>query len=151
MINKLALAAIVPLLFGACVVKARGADANPRRGERADDRHDRRVEATTKWDKLGERWVAGGKDRDVITVGRKDGKFRKIKIKAEHSALELFDVVVVFGDGTSFSPPTRLVIAKGAWTRDIDLPGGDRNIRRVEFRYGNLAGGGRAQLELWAR
>jgi hypothetical protein len=33
----------------------------------------------------------------------------------------------------------------------IDLPGGARSIKKVEFRYGNLPGGGRAQLELWAR
>jgi hypothetical protein len=31
----------------------------------------------------------------------------------------------------------------------IDLPGGARVIRRVEFRYGNLPGGGRARVELW--
>ena len=58
-------------------------------------------------------------------------------------------MVVVFGDGTSFSPDTRLTFGQGSWSRDIDLPGGNRVIKRVEFRYGNLPGGGRAQLELW--
>ena len=149
MMKKLALLVVIPLLVGACAVKRRG--PGPRRAERADDRHDRRVEATTGWDKLGERVVQGGADRDAIQVGRADGRFRVVKIKAEHSGLELFDVVVVFGDGTTFAPDTRLVIAQGTWTRDLDLPGGDRTIRRVEFRYGNLPGGGRAQLELWAR
>jgi hypothetical protein len=43
------------------------------------------------------------------------------------------------------------VFGQGSWSRDIDLPGGDRAIRKVEFRYGNLPGGGKAQLELWAR
>jgi hypothetical protein len=148
MIKKLALLTMVPLLFGACVVRAKG----PRHGgELANDRHDQRVEATTGWDKLGERWVQGGVDHDAIPVGRADGHFRVIKLKSEHSALELFDVVVTFGDGSTWSPNTRLVIAQGTWTRDIDLPGGDRAIRRVDFRYGNRAGGGKAQLELWAR
>jgi hypothetical protein len=41
----------------------------------------------------------------------------------------------------NFAPNTK--------TRVIDLPGGARVIRRVEFRYGNLPGGGRAQVELW--
>jgi hypothetical protein len=132
----------------ACVVRARPA---PRAVERRDDVHDARVEAMTGWDKLGERWVHGGGDRDVIHVGRDDGRFRSIRLKAEHSALELYDVEVVFGDGTRFSPGTRLVFGQGSWSRDIDLPGGDRVIRRVEFRYGNLPGGGRAQLELWGR
>jgi hypothetical protein len=149
MIKKLASLALVPLLFGACVVRA-----HPRRpgaAERADDRQDRQVEATTGWDKLGERWVQGGVDHDAIGVGRADGRFHVIKLKAEHSALELFDVVVTFGDGSTWSPNTRLVMAQGTWTRDIDLPGGDRAIKRVDFKYGNLAGGGKAQLELWAR
>ncbi len=151
MMKKLTtLLVVIPLLLGACAVRARGGPG-PAGAERVDDRRDRRVEATTGWDKLGERVVQGGADRDAIQVGRADGRFRAIKLKAEHSGLELFDVVVVFGDGTTFAPDTRLVIAEGTWTRDLDLPGGDRTIRRVEFRYGNLPGGGRAQLELWAR
>lgn len=145
---RIALSVVLASSLAACVVRpARGTAA----AERRDDRHDRRVEATTGWDKLGERWVNGGADRDVIPVGRHDGRFAVIKLKAEHSALELFDVKVVFGDGTSFSPNTRLVFGQGAWSRTIDLPGGNRVIRRVEFRYGNLPGGGRAQLELWAK
>lgn len=138
--------ATLAIALSACVVRTRPA---PRAAERRDDVHDARVEAMTGWEKLGERWVNGGADRDAIHVGRDDGRFRSIRLKAEHSALELFDVVVVFGDGTTFSPGTRLVFGQGAWSRDIDLPGGDRVIRRVEFRYGNLPGGGRAQLELW--
>jgi len=151
MLKKLASLALVALALGACTVKSHPRRGGERAAERADDRQDRQVEATTGWDKLGERMVQGGADRDVITVGRGDGRFHVIKLKAEHSALELFDVVVVFGDGTTYSPPTRLVMAQGTWTRDLDLPGAARVIRRVEFRYGNLAGGGRAQLELWGR
>lgn len=33
----------------------------------------------------------------------------------------------------------------------IDLPGDKRVIKHVTFEYGNLPGGGRAQVELWAR
>lgn len=148
MTKKLALLAMIPFLFGACVVRTRPAARGP--GDH-DGRHDRRVEAATGWDKLGERWVQGGADHDAIHVGRADGRFRAIKLKSEHSALELFDVVITFGDGSTWSPNTRLVMAQGSWTRDIDLPGGDRAIKRVDFRYGNLPGGGRAQIELWAR
>lgn len=136
---------LIALLAG-CIVRAPAAHAEPR-----DDRRDARREARTGWNKLGERVVHARADRDAIHVGRDDGRFRTIKLKAEHSALELFDVRVVFADGTSYSPNTRLVFTKGSWSRDLDLPGGARAIRRVEFRYGNLPGGGRAQLELWAR
>ena len=120
------------------------------RAEHRDDLRDQQVEAMTGWDKLGERWVDGAADHDVIPVGRADGRFTTIRLKAEHSALELFDVVVTFGDGQQYSPGTRLVFGQGTWSRDIDLPGGARVIKRVDFRYGNLPGGGKAQLELWA-
>jgi hypothetical protein len=36
-------------------------------------------------------------------------------------------------------------------SRVIDLPGGGRNIRRVDFHYGNIPGQGQAKVELWGR
>jgi len=119
--------------------------------ERQDDRADARFEARTGWEKLGERMVDGKVDRDVIHVGRAEGKFSRINLVVEHSALEMFDVVVRFGDGTDFSPNVRHVFGENTRSRVIDLPGDRRVIRSVEFRYGNLPGGGRAQIELWAQ
>ncbi len=117
--------------------------------ERRDDRRDRAFDRASDWDKLGEHWVAGGVDRDVIKVGKRDGRFVALAIVAEHSALELFDMVVYFGDGTSYAPAVRALFGPGSTSRVIDLPGDARVIERVEFRYGNLPGGGKAQLELW--
>jgi hypothetical protein len=109
------------------------------------------AEAHGDWTKLGERWVDGVRDRDVIHVGARQGTYRRIMIVVEHSALEMFDVVVTFGDGTQFSPRTRHVFSPDTRSHVIDLPGADRVISSVEFRYGNLPGGGRAQAELWAQ
>ena len=120
-------------------------------GEHRDDKNDKRVEATTGWEKLGERNVNGKADHDTISVGSKEGRFRVIQIKVEHSALEMFDVLVTFGDGTTFSPPTRLVFRNGDISKIIDLPGDKRVIQKVDFKYGNLPGGGNAQVELWAK
>jgi hypothetical protein len=107
--------------------------------------------STADWTRLGESWVDGVRDRDVIAVGSQDGAFRRIMIVVEHSALQMDDVVVNFADGTRFSPPTRLVFAENSRSQVIDLPGTRRTIRNVEFRYRNLPGGGRAQAELWAQ
>lgn len=122
-----------------------------RADERRDDARDQKREDATRWDKLGERMVDGKADKDAIAVGRDDGRFKAIQLKVEGSSLEMFDVLVTFGDGSSFSPPTRLKFGNGATSRVIDLPGGNRTIKRVDFKYGNLPGGGRAQIELWAR
>jgi len=102
------------------------------------------------WVKLGERWVDGAHDRDVIPVGAREGRYRRLRIVVERSPLEMFDVVVTFGDGTPFSPQTRHIFGADTHSHIIDLPGGARVIRSVEFRYGNLPGAGRALAELWA-
>jgi len=103
------------------------------------------------WKKLGERSVGGKFDKDVIQVGADDGLFTAIQVKVEGSALEMYDIKVVFGSGEPFSPNTRLVFGKDSWTRVIDLPGDKRVIKRVEFKYGNLPGGGNARVELWGK
>jgi hypothetical protein len=72
-------------------------------------------------------------------------------IVVENAPVEVFDMVVTFGDGERFEPKTRLVFGPDSTSRMIDLPGHNRVIRRVDFRYGNLAGGGQAKVELWAR
>jgi hypothetical protein len=102
------------------------------------------------WVRLGARTVDGTHDRDVIAVGAREGKYHRIMIVVEHSALEMFDVVVTFGDGSRFSPPTRHIFGANTRSHVIDLPGNARIIRNVEFRYGNLPGGGQAEAELWA-
>jgi len=100
---------------------------------------------------LGERTVNGGVDHDVIHVGRKDGQFHEIMVVVERAPIEMFDLVVTFGNGERFEPKTRLVFGPDSTSRNIDLPGGARYIKRVEFRYGNLAGGVNAKVELWGR
>jgi hypothetical protein len=75
----------------------------------------------------------------------------EIAVRVEHSSIQMFDITITFGDGTTFSPPTRLIFTPDTATRTIDLPGDARIIRRVDFHYANLPGGGRAQVELWAR
>lgn len=140
--GKLVILALLTTSLAAC--------GGARRAERRDDRRDARIEAITGWNKLGERWVDGAVDHDTIVVGGAEGRFAIVQLKVEHSSLELFDVVFTFGDGSTFSPPTRLVFHPEETTRVIDLPGGARVIRRVDFRYANLPGGGRAQIELWA-
>jgi len=121
------------------------------RPERRDPPRAAYVEPRADWNKLGERWVDGTRDRDVIPVGIRAGAYRRVMIVVENSALEMYDVEVHFADGSVFSPQTRHVFAANTRSHVIDLPGARRSIRSVEFHYGNLPGGGRAQAELWAQ
>ncbi len=109
------------------------------------------AEAMAGWTRLGERTVDGRMDRDSILVGADSGRFRVLQIIVHRSPVEMYDVVIHFGDGTTFAPPTRMVFDKDTASRIIDLPGGNRVIQQVDFRYGNLPGGGQALVQLWAR
>ena len=122
-----------------------------RHPERAPVRHAQAVESRSDWQKLGEQRVDGTHDRDVIAVGAREGAFQKLMIVVENSAVELRDLEVKFADGSHFSPRTHLVFGPNSRSGMIDLPGSKRTIQSVAFRYGNLPGGGRAQVELWAK
>ena len=103
------------------------------------------------WEPLGTRTVQSRLDTDVIHIGRSDGRFHQVQFVVRGSALEMYDVRIIFGDGEAWSPATRLVFTPGEWSRVVDLPGASRTIRRIEFRYGNLPGGGHARIRLFGR
>jgi hypothetical protein len=145
---------LLVLVSGLACARNRAAERREEHREMVEARREERREANWDrhgWIKLGDRTVDGRRDRDVIPVGRREGAFRRIMIVVENSAVEMHDVVVNFGDGSHFSPATRLVFGANTRSGVIDLPGSERVIRSVEFRYGNLPGGGRADVELWAR
>lgn len=139
---------------GRAVVQVWGRDTRDRRDDRDRDRDrdDRgrgdRWDARG-WDKLGEVRVQGKRDRDTLKIGRDDGRFSKLTFVAEDSDLEVYDIVVTFGNGETFEPKVRHTFKEGTRTRAIDLPGKDRFIKRIDFRYGNLPGGGRATLVVY--
>lgn len=100
------------------------------------------------WQNIGGAQVDGGLDHDAIIVGADEGMFRSIKVKVQGSSLVMFDIKITFGNGETYSPNTRLEFNEGSSSREIDLPGGARNIERVDFRYANLPGGGKADIQL---
>jgi hypothetical protein len=62
------------------------------------------------WRKLGERWVDGAHDRDVIGVGAREGSYRRIMIVVEHSPLRLGGLRSV---GSAMSFPSRALRRAG--------------------------------------
>jgi hypothetical protein len=93
------------------------------------------------WNRLGQRQVSFRVERDVIpALG--EGRFHRIMLVVNDADLEMFDVRVVFGTGESFSPATRFYFGGDTRSRVIDLPGDARVIRRIEFAYKSVRGGG---------
>jgi hypothetical protein len=69
-------------------------------------------------------------------------------IEVKDAPIELYDMIITFWDGERFEPKLRYVFDANTRTRVIDLPGGERFIRRVDFK---MAGSSRARLELFGK
>lgn len=67
------------------------------------------------------------------------------------SDLEMIELTVKFARGEPFRPEVNQFFRENTRTRAIDLPGDDRVIKWIEFRYRNLPGGGRARVQMWAK
>jgi hypothetical protein len=111
----------------------RGRDRNGDRGRDryGDDRGRRRYE----WVSLGKQKVGLSRDHDVINVGRSEGRFRKIKLKVRGNGIRMYDLKVVYGNGSVDRIPVRRRIRQNRGAGPFDLRGRDRVIRRIEMTY----------------
>ncbi len=101
------------------------------------------------WELLGSREVNFRADHDVIAVTAREGWFKAIKIEVDDGNLEMWEIRVIFANGESFAPKTRLVFREDSRSRTIDLPGERRFISRVEFNYRSRGRRGRAEVRLY--
>jgi len=92
------------------------------------------------WELLGTKSVSFLVDHDTLDVGRAQGRFRQLKFVVEGAPVEMYDIRVVFGDGSDFRPETRLYFEPNTQTRAIDLPGRNRVIRKIDFVYRKTSG-----------
>ncbi len=83
---------------------------------------------------LGERTVSFKVDHDEITVKGND-VFERVQFEVRRAGVEMIDMKVFFENGTSEDVALKSFIEAGGWSREIDLPGEKRAIRRVTFTY----------------
>ncbi len=103
------------------------------------------------WEPLGSRRVSFAVDRDVIDVGAREGTFNAIRVEVDGGQLEMYNIVLTFGNGDTWSPNTRVVFRQGSWSRLIDLPGPARFIRKIEFWYRSRLRRGQATVRVFGR
>jgi hypothetical protein len=138
MATALALLAI-PLLADGASAQPRdrdrgppGFDHGPPPGRGPDRGPDRGRE---QWDLLGEQSVGFGVDRDVIRVGRREGRFSALALEVRDNDVEILDLNVFFNRGPPQSLRVREQIRAGGRTRPIPLAWGERSIDRIEITY----------------
>ena len=95
-----------------------------------------RDRGTDHWEQLGCQKVGFLVDRDVIRVGRREGKFKAIRLEVSGNAVYMNDLKVVYGNGVPDDIKVRSEIRDGGQTRPLDLKGrGERAIDRIEMTY----------------
>lgn len=87
------------------------------------------------WVRLGCKDVRFIIDRDTLRVGRDQGRFSALRLKARRAPIEVFDLRVTFGNGLQQTVRVRELIASGGTSRPIDLVGNNRGIDRIEMIY----------------
>jgi len=88
-----------------------------------------------KWVFLGQRHVTDKAERDSIEVTASEGTFEAIQLRVKRSGVRFVNVTVVYGTGTSDDLELRDVIPAGGKSRVLDLRGGNRVIKRINFVY----------------
>lgn len=85
---------------------------------------------------LGRQKVGFLVDRDVIRVGAKEGRFRRIALKAVGNDIEVLSLRVIYGNGAPDAIPVNRVIRAGQQSGPLDLQGATpRAIDRIEMIY----------------
>jgi hypothetical protein len=99
------------------------------------------------WVELGCRDVDLNLDRDVIRVGRRDGRFSAVRLRASGNAVQVLDLKVVYANGNADDIPVKARIGEGKTSGALDLRGADRAIDRFEMIYARVPNArGRARI-----
>jgi hypothetical protein len=102
------------------------------------------------WHKIGETTVNLKEERDEVGVIGAD-KFAKLKFKIDDASVDLNDMDIYYHDGTKQNVALSTPLRDGKESRIIDIPGGEKAIKRIAFRYKTLPNQGKdkAHVEIW--
>jgi hypothetical protein len=87
------------------------------------------------WRLLGSVSAGHNGDHDVIHIDGPHDSFRKLKFRVSNSPLNMKKMVVIYVDGAPENIEVRNEIPKGGESREIDLKGGKRKLKSVEFWF----------------
>jgi hypothetical protein len=59
------------------------------------------------WELLGRQQVDLKREKDVVEVGRGEGRFSKLRIVVQGADVEMNDIKVIFADGSVFDPKVK--------------------------------------------
>lgn len=87
------------------------------------------------WRLLGTVSASHSADHDAIFVKGPHDYFRKLKFKVTDAPVNIHRMVVTYDGGAPENINIRFIIPKNGESRVLDLRGGSRKLRSVEFWY----------------
>jgi len=103
------------------------------------------------WSRLSVERVERERERDVIQLSRRDGRFDAIVLRVRQSPIRMRRVTVVFGNGQRQNFDLPNVLRRGD-TDVLELRGRrGRFIDRIVMVYRDAGGQRRARVEVWGR
>ena len=104
------------------------------------------------WKRLGSKQASFKADHDVIVVKGPADNYRAIKFKVTDAPLNLRKLVVNYDSGKPERLEVRQNIPQGGESRPINLKGGKRSLKSVEFWYDTKGmGRGTADVTLYGK
>jgi hypothetical protein len=104
------------------------------------------------WEFLGKRQVNFAAEHDTVTIPQSAKPFGRLLLVVRMNDMELYDIKVTFENGDIFDAKFKGRFLANRDTQIIDLPGGVRHVRRVDFRYRSLLRTARrAEVEIWGK
>jgi len=91
--------------------------------------------AEARWERLGCQKVGFITDKDVIRVGRGEGRFKSIRLQVAGNKVYMDDLKVIYANGEPDDILVRSEIRAGGQTRPLDLRGERRAIKQIEMKY----------------
>ncbi|HEU0159976.1 MAG TPA: hypothetical protein VFR00_11700 [Hyphomicrobiaceae bacterium] len=91
--------------------------------------------AEARWERLGCQKVGFITDKDIIRVGRGEGRFKSIRLQVSGNKVYMDDLKVIYANGEPDDIPVRSEIRAGGQTRPLDLRGERRAIKQIEMKY----------------
>ena len=118
-----------------------------------DDRpsSSRRSREAGDWTVIAERSINFSREQETIEIAS-ERRLRALRVEVKGGPLHIANMVVTFGDGSTFSPQLRSDFAEGTESRAIDLPGDGRRIQRIDISCRSTSKReGRASVRILAR
>jgi hypothetical protein len=91
-------------------------------------------QSSNNWTLIGEKVVDFAPDRDMMLVNS-TLTFNKIKVRVLNGRVLMQNMKVEFGNGEVIDVSLKYVFNEGDYSRDIELPRGNRHISRITFVY----------------